>query len=54
MNIFDNYGEILLRQHEGSRQIASALAGSAQALGRRLAKLLAAMRRHGPGGHPPG
>ncbi len=54
MSIFDNYGEMLLRQHEGNRQIASVLAAGAQALGRRLAKLLTAMRRHRSGGHPLG
>ncbi len=47
MNTFDNYGEMLLQQHEGNRQIASALAKYARVLVRRFAKLLA-MRRHVP------
>ena len=54
MNTLDNYGEILLQQHEGNCQIASALAKSARASVRRLAKLLIAMHRHGPGEHLPG
>jgi hypothetical protein len=40
MNILDNYGEVLLQQHEGKRQIASVLAESARVLVQRLAKLL--------------
>lgn len=52
MNIFENYGEILLQQHDGNRQLASALAGSVQALVRRLANLLVVTRRHVPGEHP--
>lgn len=41
MNIFEHYGAMMLLQHEGSRQFASALAGSVRALLRRLPKLLA-------------
>ena len=48
MRVFDNYGEILLLQHEGNRQIASALLASAW-VPRRFAKLLAALRRRSPG-----
>lgn len=42
MKILETYGEILLQQHEGNRQIASALAEGARMSVRRLAKLLAA------------
>lgn len=49
MNTFNNYGEILLQQHEGKRQIASALARNIQVLVLRFAKLLVAMRRHKSG-----
>ena len=44
MNALDNYGAILLQQHEGNRQIASALARSAHVSVQRLAKLLSAVR----------
>lgn len=54
MNSFSNYGEILLQQHEGRRQIASALASSVRVLVRRVAKLLTAMRRHDLGARPHG
>ena len=54
MNIVDNYGQVMLQQHEGNRQIASALAKSAQVSVRRLARLLLAVHRHGLGEHPPG
>ena len=54
MNNLDQYGEILLQQHEGGRQIATALANGARVSVRRLAKLLNAVRRHVPGGYPPG
>ena len=54
MNILDNYGEVLLQQHEGSRQLASALAKSARASLRRLVKLLIAVHRHAPGEYHPG
>ena len=54
MNILDNYGEVLLQQHEGSRQIASALAKSARSSVLRLAKLLSAVRRRVPGERNPG
>lgn len=49
MNTFTNYGEILLQQHEGKRQIASALAGNMRVLVRRLGKLLMAVCRHESG-----
>lgn len=52
MNILDRYGEVLLQQHEGNRQVASALAQSARGLVRRVAKLLTTMRGRVPGGHP--
>ena len=54
MNTLDHYGEVLLQQHEGNRQIASALAKGARVSVRRLARLLVAMLRHVPEGHPPG
>ena len=54
MNILDNYGEMLLQQHKGNQQIASALAARARVLVRRLAKLLLAVRLHGLGTFPPG
>ena len=54
MNTLDNYGAALLQQHEGNRQIASALAKCARMSVRRLAKLLIAVRRHVPGEYPPG
>lgn len=52
LRIIDNYGEAMLQQHEGNRQIASALAQSARASFRRFAKLLTALRRHVPGERP--
>ena len=54
MNILDNYGTVLLEQHEGNRQIASALTKSAQASVWRLAKFLVAVSRHGLKEFPPG
>ncbi len=45
MNIFEHYGAIMLLQHEGNQQFASALAGSVRALLRRLPKLLAGHHR---------
>ena len=48
MRIFDTYGEILLQQQEGNRQIASALLAHARA-SRLFGKLLATLRRHAPG-----
>ena len=53
MNTLDSYGEALLQQHEGNRQIASALAKSARVTVQRLAKLLIAVRRHVPEECPP-
>lgn len=52
MTTLDNYGEILLQQHEGNRQIASALAERARVLVRHVAKLLMAMRDRVPDDQP--
>jgi hypothetical protein len=52
MNIIEHNDKILLQQHEGNRQFASALADSAQMLLRRLTKLLAKMPRRIPGAYP--
>ena len=41
MDILEHYGTAVLQQHEGSRQLASALAGNVRALARRLTRLLA-------------
>ena len=45
MNIFEHYGTAVLQQHEGSQQLASALAVSVRTWLRRLPKLLAGPRR---------
>ena len=52
MNIIEHNGNVLLQQHEGNRQIAFALARNAQALFRRLTRLLANGFRRVPGAHP--
>ena len=52
MNFIENYGKVLLQQHEGNRQLASALAGNAQSLLRRATMLLAKAFRRVPGAHP--
>lgn len=52
MNIIEHNGEVMLRQYEGNRQLASALADSAHVLLRRLTKLLAKALRRIPGSHP--
>ncbi len=52
MTTLDNYGEALLQQREGNRQIASALAEGARVLIRRVAQLLA-MQDRGSGDHSP-
>lgn len=52
MNIIENYGTALLQQHEGNRQLASALASSARALFQRLATLLAKTLRRVLGAQP--
>ena len=52
VSILETYGEVLLQQHEGNRQIASALAEGARVSVRCFAKLLAAIRRHSPGKNP--
>jgi hypothetical protein len=41
MRIIEQNGKVLLQQHEGNRQLASALADSAPVLLRRLTKSLA-------------
>ncbi len=52
MNFIEYNGKALLQQHEGNRQLASALGNGAQLLLRRMAKLLAAAFRRVPGAHP--
>ncbi len=52
MNVIEHYGNALLQQHEGNRQLASALAGTAHVLRRRLTELLAKARARIPGAHP--
>ncbi len=52
MNIIKHNGELLLLQHEGNRQLASALADGAHILLQRLTKLLAKALRRKPGAHP--
>lgn len=52
MNIIEHSGEVMLQQHEGNRQIASALAHSAHVLLGRLTTLLANALRRVPGAHP--
>lgn len=48
MNIFEHYGTVMLQQHEGNQQLASALARSVRVLLRRAAKLLAGTLRRVP------
>lgn len=52
MNFIEDHGRVLLQQHEGSRQIASALADNVHVLFRRLMVLLAKALRRIPGAHP--
>lgn len=52
MNIIENYGKVVLQQHEGNRQLASILANSARMLLRRLTASLAKALRRVPGAHP--
>lgn len=52
MNFIERHGNALLQQHEGNRQLASALADSTQLLFRRLAKLLAKVLHRIPGAYP--
>ena len=48
MNIFEHYGTAMLQQHEGSRQLATALAGSVRVWFQRLPKVLAGSPRRTP------
>ncbi len=52
MNIFEHNGEVLLQRYEGNRQLASALADSAQVLFRRLTEVLAKALDRIPGTYP--
>jgi hypothetical protein len=52
MNFIEQHGKVLLQQHEGNRQLASALADSTQLLFRRLTKLLAKAFHRIPGAYP--
>ena len=52
MNFIEQHGKVLLQQHEGNRQLASALADSAHVLLGRLTTLLAKAFRRIPGAHP--
>ena len=52
MTTLDNYGEILLQQNEGNRQIASAVAERARVLVRHVAKLLMAIQDRVPNDQP--
>ncbi len=52
MNFIEQHGEMLLQQHEGNRQLASALADNAQLLFRRLTKLLTKALHRIPGAYP--
>ncbi len=52
MNFIKHNGKVLLQQHEGNRQLASALVDSAHVLLRRLTKLLAQILRRVPGAYP--
>jgi len=52
MNFIEHNGKVLLQQHEGNRQLASALAGNVHALLRHLTTLLAKALRRIPGAHP--
>lgn len=51
LDIFKDYGEFLLQQHEGSGQLASALAEGVRVSVRRFAELLKALRHHAPDKH---
>ncbi len=48
MNILEHYGTAMLQQHEGSQQLASALANSVRVWLRRLPKLLAGTFHRAP------
>ena len=52
MNIIEQNCKVLLQQHEGNRQFASALADGAYVLLRRLTTLLANALRRVPGAYP--
>lgn len=52
MNIIEHQSKVLFQQHEGNRQLASALASSARVLFQRLATLLAKTLRRVPGAYP--
>lgn len=52
MNIIEQNGKLLLQQHEGNRQLASALADGAHILLQHLTRLLAKALRRKPGAHP--
>ena len=52
MNIIEDYGNAVLQQHEGSRQLASALANNAHVLLQRLTDWLAKARARIPGARP--
>ena len=52
MNFIEHNGKALLQQHEGTRQLASALTDGAQVLLRRLTKLLATALRRVGRAHP--
>lgn len=52
MNIIEINGKALLQQHEGNRQLASALSNGAQLLLRRVTKLLTVAFRRVPGAYP--
>lgn len=51
MNIFEQHGEVMLQQHEGNRQLASALADGTRLLLQRFTKFLVKVLCRVPGAH---
>lgn len=49
MNMFEEFGNSLLQQHEGNQQLASALADGVRVLMQRLRHLLSSTLRNLPG-----
>lgn len=51
MNFLHAWGEALIQQHEGDRQVACALVRGVRALARRVGRLVGAALSHRPGEH---